>query len=89
MNRRRERANTLALVSVITAALLLLVLYFAVAIAGFEESKGEHVTRLVTPTRPQTCAQYILEHDPSTWDEETETYPRNVEWEDCMGVGRK
>ena len=36
-------------------------------------------------TRPQICAS-LLRSDPGEWDPETDTYPRNLEWERCMGV---
>lgn len=36
-------------------------------------------------TRPQVCAEFLRE-DPSEWDPETDTYPRNLEWESCIGV---
>ena len=35
--------------------------------------------------RPQFCAD-LLRDDPGKWDPETDTYPRNLEWEACIGV---
>ena len=50
------------------------------------------VTQLPEPhqsrqTLSHQCAQHIVEYDESDWDEETETYPTNHAWFDCMGVG--
>lgn len=38
-------------------------------------------------TRAQYCAQFLRE-TPGEWDATTETYPRNLEWEACIGVDK-
>ena len=77
MNRRRERQTTLGIASVIITALLITVLYFAIAITGFEKSKGAEVApKAPRPSRPQLC------HDLYNVD-------RHKEWAECMGVGYK
>ena len=39
-----------------------------------------------SPSLPQHCEQYRRTPDPKTWNPKTETYPRNIEWEKCIGV---
>ena len=38
---------------------------------------------------PAKCAKFMRVYDDADWDEETETYPYNREWNECMGVGLK
>ena len=38
---------------------------------------------------PKRCEHFLEERDPKTWNPETELYPPNTEWEECMGVARK
>lgn len=42
--------------------------------------------KIKTIPLPQKCAYLLREPDPETWDPKTDTYPRNIEWEKCMGV---
>jgi len=38
--------------------------------------------------RPAKCQKYLRD-DPGEWNPETDEYPPNHEWENCMGVGRE
>lgn len=71
--------------------------YFYIALASFlvaSCSPGAKVaappnppTSLQALSRPNICLQYLEEKDPATWNEETESYPDNEAWMECMGVG--
>lgn len=70
---RRRRGMQLFIVSVITAALCLFVLYFAVAIWAVEEAKGDELPEARTSI-VRDCA-YLYNKD------------KHREWAACMGVG--
>lgn len=92
MRRQTKRAWQLYIASVITAAVLITLLYFAIAITGFEKSKGASLPeapRQEIVSRPQRCAKYLVEYTEDQWDPVTETYPDNPEWMRCMGVERR
>lgn len=89
LHRKRQRANQLWVASVITAAILITGIYLFIMIAGFEAAKAEPLAPTAQQTLPQKCSHLRMEPDPKTWDEETDSYPRNHAWESCMGVGRK
>lgn len=38
-------------------------------------------------TLPQQCERFNVEYDDEDWNPETETFPANVNWMECMGVG--
>jgi hypothetical protein len=40
-------------------------------------------------SRPRACEHLRREYTEDEWDPVTETYPENVAWNDCMGVGRR
>ena len=77
MNQRRTRQNTLGIVSVIIAALLITVVYFAIAITGFERSK----TAYAAPEAPRLTKPQLCSHLYNTG--------KHREWARCMGVGYK
>ena len=66
----------LFIVSVITAALLLFVLYFAIAIWAVEEAKGDELPE-AAPRSSIVRACYYLYDKPGMHEK----------WADCMGVG--
>lgn len=39
--------------------------------------------------RPGRCAHLRRTYTEDEWDPVREEYPENVEWNECMGVGRK
>lgn len=57
----------------------------------FAEENAEPVRppKVERLTLPQQCAKFSRDPDPDSWDPVAETYPRNIEWENCMGVGPK
>ncbi len=38
-------------------------------------------------TYPPDCDKHVVEYIESDWNEETESYPTNHAWIECMGVG--
>lgn len=40
-------------------------------------------------SRPRACEHLKRDYTEDEWDPVTETYPENVAWNDCMGVGRR
>ena len=86
---RRPMPTPLFVASVITIALAAVSAYFILAILGFQAAKAEPLLHTVQPTLPQRCSHLLREPDPDTWDVITETYPRNIPWENCMGVSPK
>lgn len=64
---------------------------FWVALLHWMEHDDEPVPVPVVKrlTLPQKCAVHLREPDPDSWDPVTDTYPPNIEWENCMGVGRR
>lgn len=89
MSRKKERQEQLFAASVITAALLAIAIYLAIAISGYERAKGASAPEAQRVSVPQACEHLRREPDPLTWNEETDSYPPNHAWEECMGVGRK
>jgi len=85
---RKLTPTPLFIAAVISLTVLAVGAYLVLMILGFEVARADRL-HTVQPTLPQKCAVHLVEHDPDTWDEVTETYPRNDAWENCMGVGRK
>jgi hypothetical protein len=87
-NKRRQLELGIIALGLSTLALLWLVL----AIGFWQYANAESVI-IASPTPPQSrpakCAHLRVEPDPSTWDAQTDSYPRNEAWEECMGVGRR
>lgn len=53
---------------------------------------ADEIAREIKITReslPEKCEQYLVEYTPDQWDEVKESYPENIAWRECMGVGRK
>ena len=88
-NSRKARRVLLFQWSVIIAALCGVALYLGITIAGFESMRAVEVApRPVSMTLPQRCAKYHIQyHGDELWNEETQSYPPNHAWMDCMGVG--
>lgn len=91
MNSRKKRSEQLFKWSVISAGVLVSVLYLLILITGFEAAKAAEIAIPKAPrlSLPQKCEVYRIEYTEDQWDEVTETYPTNHEWENCMGVGRR
>lgn len=90
MRRNKVRQMQLGIVALAFSCLALL--WLVLAIGFWQYANAESViTADPTPqqTLPQQCAHLSREPDPATWDAVSDTYPPNLEWEDCMGVGRK
>ncbi len=75
---RRRRGMQLFIVSVITAALCLFALYFAVAILGVEEAKGDEL--------PEAPRYMNLPPAPDCWHLYNKE-GKHEKWAACMGVG--
>lgn len=90
MHRSKIRRIQLGLIALALACLALL--WLVLAISFYQHANAASVI-IADPTpqqtRPQLCSRLLREPDPATWDAITDTYPRNAEWEDCMGVGRR
>lgn len=86
---RKPMPTPLFVAAVISITALAIAGYLVLMILGFESAKAEPSLHTVQPTLPQQCAHLLREPDPDTWDEVTETYPRNTAWENCMGVGHR
>ena len=65
----------LFIASVITAALLLFVLYFAIAIWAVEEAKGEEQPAVAPRSSIAHACAYLYNND------------KHEKWAACMGVG--
>jgi hypothetical protein len=74
MNDRRRRSLQLFVVSVITATLLLVVLYLMVSIWAIEHAKEPEAPRQQGLSLPQLCAPLYARG-------------RHKSWAECMGVG--
>lgn len=64
----------------------------AITVSSYYQTPAKQpveVERTKTLTLPQKCQYLLREPDPDTWNPETDSYPPNLEWENCMGVGRK
>jgi hypothetical protein len=72
----------------IILSLLAWFLFGAFVLADTEEPVQE-TPRIKTLTLPQKCRHLERDPDPETWDPVKEEYPRNLAWENCMGVGPK
>lgn len=89
MLHRRQRANQLWVASVIIAAIIITGLYLTLMIAGYEQAKAAPLTPTTRQTLPQKCEHLRVTQDEAYWDAVLESYPPNLAWEECMGVGRK
>lgn len=74
---------------VLVGALMWAALWIVVFLWMNSEEEVEPVPVAKRLTLPQKCAEFRREPDPDSWDPVTDTYPPNIEWENCMGVGRK
>ena len=87
---RKPIPTPLFVAAVISLTLVAVTVYIILGVTLFESAKADPALHTVQPpTLPQKCEQYRVTPDPDTWDEVTETYPRNEKWENCMGVGHK
>jgi len=92
MSNRQQRQTQLFVVSVIIAALALAALYLGVCIIGYTKTAGQFVADAPKAQRqslPQSCEHLRREYAEDEWDDALETYPANLEWQDCMGVGKR
>lgn len=53
-----------------------------------DDFKMDRVDEVVV-SRPASCAHLRRTYTDDEWDPVTETYPENVAWNECMGVGRR
>lgn len=76
---------------------LLLIVISAAAVGSCSPSsvlrddfKMDRVDRVSdSRSRPARCAHLRRTYTDDQWNAETETYPTNEEWNECMGVGRR
>ena len=82
---RRQRA--LFVVSVIIATVCAASLYIGYVAYTYESAITPAPRQEKKERLPQRCHYLLKEQDPEDWDPETETYPPNWAWRECMGIG--